>query len=77
MKRIVLPGVLLLACVSAHAQRTSEEQTVIRVAREVTPAVVSVMRSGGSGSGVIIRSDGVVTNAHVVGRAQRVTVRLA
>ncbi|HVT44283.1 MAG TPA: trypsin-like peptidase domain-containing protein [Thermoanaerobaculia bacterium] len=55
-----------------------EEQTVIRVARQVSPAVVSVARRGGSGSGVIIRNDGVVlTNAHVVGNATAVDVKLA
>jgi S1-C subfamily serine protease len=58
--------------------RTAAEENVIRVARDVSPSVVSVSRSGGSGSGVIIGSDGVVlTNAHVVGDAERVEVGLA
>ena len=58
---------------------TAEEATIIRVARTVTPAVVSVsIPNVGSGSGVIIRADGVIlTNAHVVGDAQRVEVGLA
>jgi len=56
----------------------SEERTVIAVTRQVTPAVVGIQRAGGSGSGVIIRPDGVVlTNAHVVGNARQVRVSLA
>jgi serine protease Do len=57
---------------------TSDEETVIRVARQATPTVASVSQRGGSGSGVFIRRDGVlITNAHVVGNARTVTVRLA
>ncbi len=56
----------------------SEEQNVIRVARLATPSVVSVTRPGASGSGVVIRRDGVIlTNAHVVGDARQVKVELA
>ena len=55
-----------------------EEENIIRVARQLSPAVVSISRSGGSGSGVVVRTDGVVlTNAHVVGGARTVEVRLA
>jgi S1-C subfamily serine protease len=61
----------------ALAQQQQEEMTV-RVAREATPTVVSVTRNGGSGSGIIVRSDGVViTNAHVVGNSRVVQVSLA
>jgi S1-C subfamily serine protease len=78
MKASLLALALLLAVPSVQAQRSSEEETVIRVARSATPAVVSVTRRGGSGSGVIARADGVIiTNAHVVGNARTVEVRTA
>jgi serine protease Do len=58
--------------------RGPAEEVVIRVARQATPAVVAVAVRGGSGSGVIIRRDGViVTNAHVVRNASQVEVGLA
>lgn len=61
----------------ANAQTESEAVT-IRVAKAITPAVVSVSRSGGSGSGIIVSRDGVVlTNAHVVGQSRIVEVGLA
>ena len=58
---------------------TSEEQNVIRVARQVTPTVVSIVAPNvGSGSGAVIRRDGMIlTNAHVVGNARTVQVGLA
>jgi serine protease Do len=63
---------------SAQTAAGTEERTVIEVARQITPAVVSVGVRGGAGSGVIIRADGVIlTNAHVVGTAQTVQVGLA
>ena len=61
----------------AQAQ-DGEEGNVVRVARQVTPAVVSVTSNAGAGSGVIIRADGVIlTNAHVVGQSARVQIGLA
>ena len=57
---------------------TEDEATVIRVARAITPTVVSVAQSEGSGSGIIIDKSGVVlTNAHVVGNSRTVEVGLA
>ncbi|HEX8235758.1 MAG TPA: trypsin-like peptidase domain-containing protein [Abditibacteriaceae bacterium] len=62
----------------AELSLSSEEQSIIRVARQASPAVVSVSREGGLGSGVLIRTDGVLlTNAHVVGDAREVRVELA
>jgi len=46
-----------------------------RVVRQVLPQVVQISTSVGLGSGVVFDGKGdIVTNAHVVGRAQRVTV---
>ncbi|HEX9984837.1 MAG TPA: trypsin-like peptidase domain-containing protein [Thermoanaerobaculia bacterium] len=79
MNRCIFSLLFLLTFpVTLAAQRTSEEETVIRVARSVSPAVVGVSRRGSSGSGVIIRSDGVLlTNVHVVGNARTVEISLA
>lgn len=63
---------------TAEAIAVAQEEMTVRVAREATPTVVSVTRQGGSGSGVIVRPNGiVVTNAHVVGNARVVEVSLA
>ena len=63
----------------APPELTSEELATIRVARAVMPTVVSIISQGrGSGSGAIIRGDGMIlTNAHVVGGARTVNVGLA
>src|SRR3954469_10749955 len=52
---------------ASQAPLTGEEQNVIRIARQITPAVVSiVVPNYGSGSGAVIRRDGMIlTNAHV------------
>ena len=67
-----------VATASAGAA-TQEEQTVISVARSLTPVVVSItVPNYGSGSGAIIRRDGMIlTNAHVVANATTVRVGLA
>jgi len=57
---------------------TQDEAIVIRVARAITPTVVSVSQEEGSGSGIIVDKSGVVlTNAHVVGNSRTVGVGLA
>jgi S1-C subfamily serine protease len=67
-----------LPAVAAAAPLAAAELTIVEVTRRVTPAVVSIQRPGGTGSGVIIRADGVIlTNAHVVGNARTVRVGLA
>jgi len=70
----------LSAPIALEAQaRLADEATIIRIAKQATPAVVSVTDPGvGLGSWVIVRSDGIIiTNAHVVGTASRVEVGLA
>ena len=60
------------------ADVSPEEEVIIRVTQQVTPTVVGVSVPGGSGTGVIIREDGVIlTNAHVVGDLQTVRIELA
>ncbi|MFN2567380.1 MAG: S1C family serine protease [Gemmatimonadaceae bacterium] len=72
------PQLIGLPIAAQQAARDDGEATVIRVARQATPAVVAVSVRGGSGSGVIVRRDGVViTNAHVVGNAADVEIGLA
>ncbi len=62
----------------AAFQPNAAEQVIINVARQVSPAVVSVVRGNGSGSGFFIRRDGVLlTNYHVAGGEGVVQVGLA
>ncbi|WP_378741287.1 S1C family serine protease [Nocardia brasiliensis] len=48
----------------------------VELVDRVGPSVVTVEHPGGVGSGVVIRSDVIVTNAHVVGDASTVTITL-
>lgn len=60
---------------SAIAQ--SEEDVNVRVYQTASPAVVTIDTDTGSGSGVIVESDGLIlTNAHVVDGSQTVRVFL-
>src|SRR4051812_44163346 len=63
---IMIAAPLAVAAPLAAQGRLADEATIIRVAKQATPAVVSVTDPGvGLGSGVIIRADGVIiTNAH-------------
>ncbi len=87
--RVLLPTVLI-ACNGAPAQTNGDiatqqqvqftpgEALLIGIVRDVSPAVVGIRTSSGSGSGVIITPDGlIITNAHVVGRGGNVRVSLA
>ena len=47
------------------------------VVERVSPSVVTVQLEGGVGSGVVLRPDVIVTNAHVVGRAREVMIGYA
>lgn len=61
----------------AHAQGFNED-TNVRVYQQASPAVVAIDAGGSTGSGSIITATGLVlTNAHVIGDASQVTVRLA
>ncbi|MEM6500659.1 MAG: trypsin-like peptidase domain-containing protein [Cyanobacteria bacterium P01_C01_bin.89] len=63
-----------------QAQRSNAEETNIRVYQKASPAVVSIEAGQGTGSGVIIDSDGlIITNAHVLrgARSGGITVVLS
>jgi serine protease Do len=47
------------------------------VVERVSPSVVTVQTNGSQGSGVVLRPDVVVTNAHVVGDAREVSIAFA
>ncbi|MEO0348863.1 MAG: trypsin-like serine protease [Cyanobacteria bacterium P01_A01_bin.15] len=61
----------------AYAQGVDETVNV-RVYQQASPAVVAIDAGDSTGSGSIITPEGLVlTNAHVVGGASQVTIRLA
>ncbi len=69
--------VALLTAMRVDA-RTPGEASVIAAARKASPWVVAIAQPHATGSGVIVRSNGViVTNAHVVGDEAEVHVKLA
>lgn len=69
-----MPSAVAQAASSTHSP---EEETVINVSKQVRPAVVNIKREGATGSGVVIRREGVIlTNAHVVDTAKQVEVQL-
>ena len=62
---------------AAQAQGFDEDINV-RVYQQASPAVVAIDAGSNTGSGSIITPEGLVlTNAHVIGSASQVTVRLA
>ena len=67
---------LAIAQETTSVARDPGEATIIAVARQATPAVVSVTAPRvGSGSGVVISTDGVIlTNNHVVGNQRLVEI---
>ncbi|MHA6793433.1 S1C family serine protease [Pseudonocardia bannensis] len=77
---------LATACTSSPPDQISADQSVggslerqyTDVVNKVLPSIVEIQSPAGTGSGVVFDSDGhIVTNAHVVGRESRFSVRLS
>lgn len=74
----VIGGIAGSSPVFADRSLDTPEDVVVDVTRRVSPAVVSITSRSGSGSGFVIRQDGVIlTNAHVVGNMRTVNVVMA
>jgi S1-C subfamily serine protease len=84
-RRVAAPALVLaasaalLGCGSASQDVAGGLQAKFtRIVRTVSPQVVEIRTSTGLGSGIVYDTRGdVVTNAHVVGNATKVTVRLS
>jgi putative serine protease PepD len=64
--------------VTAVDQAHAFQDLLVRVIRNVAPAVVQLETKSGLGSGIVYDGKGdIVTNAHVVGDAKKLTVTLA
>jgi S1-C subfamily serine protease len=64
--------------VQSAASAESLQASYERVVRTVSPQVVQISQPGGLGSGIVFDGKGdVVTNAHVVGSATKVTVTVS
>lgn len=75
---------LCLWLVTSHATATDRRTPIVHAVELATPAVVTIevevgrsAQEGQEGSGVVIREDAVLTNAHVIQGARQVFVRLA
>jgi serine protease Do len=77
---LCMTSVLFLsACTADTGPPVANDPPVVKpgytdVVDEVEPSVVTVQHANGLGSGVVLREDVVVTNAHVVGDIAEVTV---
>jgi S1-C subfamily serine protease len=65
------------ATTTAVAEESWAAPGFVEVVERVSPSVVTVLTDGGQGSGVVLRPDVVVTNAHVVGQQRKVSIVLA
>jgi len=81
---LVTAGLVLVSCAAvARSPQASLEERIVEVAEKVTPSVVHIeaivkfndTRNKVTGSGLIVSRDGrIVTNEHVVDKAEKVTV---
>jgi serine protease Do len=67
----------LTACTDSRSAPPAEAGSYADVVARVAPSAVTVRVEGGVGSGVVLRSDVVVTNEHVVKTNRQVRIRYA